>query len=177
MVYWVSEYIILVEIQLWSSKQSLYSDTDHSHLSLLVAALNTVYQWFELGLHLGLSYSALNTIEENRRGKVEMCRIDVLAKWLDDLEKNRNKQFLQSALQKLYSTTNWVSIQNTHTHTHTCMHALVHAHMHAWMHTHVMCCHVYHWWRKWCIYRYWAELDSHLMLSSAAVSSECLYMK
>ena len=70
-----------------------------------MTALNTVHQWFELGLHLGLSYSTLNMIEENRRGKVEMCRVDVLAKWLYDLEEKRSKQFLQSALLKLYSTT------------------------------------------------------------------------
>ena len=78
---------------------------DHSHLSLLVTALNTVHQWFELGVHLGLSYPVLNTIEENRRGKVEMCRIDVLGKWLNGPEEKCSKQFLQSALQKLYSTT------------------------------------------------------------------------
>ena len=70
-----------------------------------MTALNEVHQWFELGLHLGLSYSTLKTIGKNCNGEVEMCRIEVLAKWLNDLEEKRTKQFLQSALQKLYSTT------------------------------------------------------------------------
>ena len=63
---------------------------DKSHLSLLVAALSTVYQWFPLGIHLGLSYSDLKTIDQNQRGQVEMCRIDVLAMWLEGPEEKCN---------------------------------------------------------------------------------------
>ena len=82
---------------------SLHSLTiiDNSHLSLLVAALSTVYQWFPLGIHLDLSHSDLKTIDQNQRGQVEMCRIDMLAMWLKGAEKKCNKQFLQDALKQL----------------------------------------------------------------------------
>ena len=68
---------------------------------MLVTALSTVYQWFPLGLHLGLSNPTLKTIEENRRGQVESCRIDMLDMWLKGSEENRSKQFLQNALKQL----------------------------------------------------------------------------
>ena len=65
---------------------------------MLVTALSTVYQWFPLGIHLGLSHPALKTIDENQRGKVERCRIDMLDLWLKGPEDKRTKQFLQNAL-------------------------------------------------------------------------------
>ena len=68
---------------------------------MLVTALSTVYQWFPLGIQLGLRYSELKTIEENQRGQVERCRIDMLDKWLKGPEKKRNKLFLLNALQQL----------------------------------------------------------------------------
>ena len=74
---------------------------DDSHLSVLVTALSTVYQWFPLGIHLGLSHPTLKTIEENQRGQMERCRIDMLAMWLKGSEENRNKQVLQNALTQL----------------------------------------------------------------------------
>ena len=76
--------------------------TDDSHLSELVTALNVVHHWFELGVHLGLKHHVLCSIEEYRRGDISKCRMDMLAHWLTNgPESKRNKQFLQSALQKL----------------------------------------------------------------------------
>ena len=74
---------------------------DNSHLSVLVTALTTVYQWFPLGIHLGLSHPTLKTIEENNMRQVERCRIDMLDMWLKGSEENRSKQVLQSALKQL----------------------------------------------------------------------------
>ena len=68
---------------------------------MLVTALSTVYQWFPLGIHLGLSHPTLKTIEENQMRQVERCRIDMLAMWLKGSEENRNKQVLQNALTQL----------------------------------------------------------------------------
>ena len=65
---------------------------------MLVTALSTVYQWFSLGIRLGLSHPALKTIEENQRGQVERCRIDMLDLWLKGPKNKRTKQFLQNAL-------------------------------------------------------------------------------
>ena len=70
---------------------------------MLVTVLSTVYQWFPLGIHLGLSYSDLKVIEENRRGQILMCKIDMLAMWLKGPEEKRNKQLLQNALCQLSS--------------------------------------------------------------------------
>ena len=74
---------------------------DDSHLSVLVTALSTVYQWFPLGIHLGLSHPTLKTIEENQRGQVERCKIDMLDLWLKGPEDKRTKHFLQNTLQQL----------------------------------------------------------------------------
>ena len=87
--------------------------TDNSHLSVLVAALSTVYQWFPLGIHLGLSYSSLKTIEANQRGQVEMCKINMLAMWLNGPEEKRSKQFLQDALKQLAQSPQLLSLPNT----------------------------------------------------------------
>ena len=75
--------------------------TDDSHLSVLVTALSSVYQWFSLGIHLGLSYSTLKTIELNHGGQVERCRIEMLNVWLKGPEEKRSKHYLQVALRQL----------------------------------------------------------------------------
>ena len=60
-----------------------------------------------MGIRLGLSHSALKTIEENQRGQVERCRIDMLDLWLKGPEDKRTKQFLQNALCQLSSTSEY----------------------------------------------------------------------
>ena len=73
---------------------------DNSHLSVLVTALSTVYQWFPLGIHLGLNFSLLKIVEEDCKGVVESCKIEMLVYWLKSSE-NCNKQLLQNALKQL----------------------------------------------------------------------------
>ena len=68
---------------------------------MLVTALSTVYQWFPLGVRLGLSFPTLKTIEQNQLKEVEMCRIYMLDTWLKGPVETRNKQVLQSALRQL----------------------------------------------------------------------------
>ena len=41
-------------------------------------------KWFDLGLHLGLSYNDLKTIEHNYPRDAEQCLTECLAKWLTD---------------------------------------------------------------------------------------------
>ena len=77
---------------------------------MLVTALSSVYQWFPLGIHLGLNYSDLKIIEANEMRQVEMCKINMLAMWLKGPEENRNKQFLQNALQQLSNMHKLVSV-------------------------------------------------------------------
>ena len=45
----------------------IHYSVDDSHLAVLVTGLSTVYQWFTVGIHLGLSFSALKTIAENHK--------------------------------------------------------------------------------------------------------------
>ena len=68
---------------------------------MLVTALSTMYQWFPLGIHLGLSYSELKVIEGNQRGQIQLCKIDMLALWLKGPRGKRSKQFLLGALKQL----------------------------------------------------------------------------
>ena len=68
---------------------------------MLVTALSTVYQWFPLGIRLGMSFPTLKTIEQSQLKEVEMCRINMLDTWLKGPVETRNKQILQSALQQL----------------------------------------------------------------------------
>ena len=77
---------------------------------MLLTALSTVYQWFLLGIHLGVSYSKLKVIEGNQRGQIEMCKMDMLAMWLQGPEEKRNKQFLKKALQQLGNMLTLVSV-------------------------------------------------------------------
>ena len=79
---------------------------------MLVTALSTVYQWFPLGIHLGLSYSRLKVIETSEMRQVEMCKINMLAVWLNGPEKQRTKKFLQDALNQLNQSPQLLSSQS-----------------------------------------------------------------
>ena len=81
---------------------SLLYCIDKSHLSVLLTALNTVYQWFPLGIHLGLTYSTLRMIENDEMQCVEKCKISMLLEWLGcPDESKRTKQLLQNALKQI----------------------------------------------------------------------------
>ena len=45
--------------------------------------LKTVNNWQSLGLQLGLLYPTLEKIETDNRGKVEQCKIAMIAAWLN----------------------------------------------------------------------------------------------
>ena len=82
---------------------------------MLVTALSTVYQWFLLGIHLGLSYPDLKVIDGNQRGQIQMCKIDMLAMWLKGPEEKRNKEFLKIALHQLSNMHKLVSVLENRT--------------------------------------------------------------
>ena len=48
--------------------------------------LNKVHEWFRFGLNLGVSASKLLEIQENKRGMVDKCRLQVLIEW-ENMEK------------------------------------------------------------------------------------------
>ena len=65
-----------------------------------MVALNPIVKWFDLGLHLGLSHATLETIEIERRERVEECKREMLVAWLQSAT-NTTKQELMSALSKI----------------------------------------------------------------------------
>ena len=45
-------------------------------------ALDSVVDWYSLGVKLGLEDSELSTIEQNYRGDNERCKLEMLSHWL-----------------------------------------------------------------------------------------------
>ena len=58
---------------------------------------DTVCQWRELGVQLGLNYFTLREIEKDRR-EVKECMIDMLAAWLKGQGAECTKHNLKKAL-------------------------------------------------------------------------------
>ena len=74
----------------------------NTHLAdLMVALKDVVCQWEELGDQLGLSYSTLEEIEQDNRGKGRKCMREMLAAWLQGQGGEYSKQALKTALQKI----------------------------------------------------------------------------
>ena len=83
------------------SSSSSSSSTDLSHLPLLLTALKQVYQWFNLGLQLGVPYHTLKIIEREQRERVEDSKREMLVAWLQGQGGVTSKQFLLTALRKI----------------------------------------------------------------------------
>ena len=79
-----------------------YHSIDSSHLPVLVTALSRVHRhWFPLGMFLGLSDSTLIEIHRrNQKENDETHGSKMLAMWLQGPKRKRNKQFLQTCLQR-----------------------------------------------------------------------------
>ena len=45
--------------------------------------INSINDWKDLGLQLGLEGYQLDEIDDNNRGKVKNCRWKMISKWLD----------------------------------------------------------------------------------------------
>ena len=56
--------------------------TGITDLANVKVALKDLNNWQSLGLELGLTYSTLNRIEEEQRGLIVKCKIEMLAAWL-----------------------------------------------------------------------------------------------
>ena len=57
----------------------------------------------ELGLKLGIQYPTLKKIEEERRGRIEACKMEMLAAWLqgDDNAKEQTWSTLVDTLRSM----------------------------------------------------------------------------
>ena len=90
----------------YSSDRMLYfllllSSTDLSHLPVLQNVLKQVYQWFNLGLQLGVPYHTLKTIEREQRERVEDSKREMLVAWLKGQGGESSRQFLETALKNI----------------------------------------------------------------------------
>ena len=72
---------------------------DERHASLLIAALDEVVEWKILGIHLGISYAHLTTIERNSHFQIQTSRKDLIVDWLKSGTATR--QNLITALRKM----------------------------------------------------------------------------
>ena len=75
------------------------------HLSDVLNELDDFNDWMELGLSLGLHKPTLDEINENQKGIVGRCKMEMLAKWLekaDSVERKRGPTWRQliSAVEK-----------------------------------------------------------------------------
>ena len=77
------------------------SSTELVHLAVLLTALKQVYQWFNLGLQLGVPYHTLKSIEREERERVEDSKREMLAAWLNGQGGEPRKQFLVTALRNI----------------------------------------------------------------------------
>ena len=82
-----------------SSFSSSYFSIDTSHLPVLLTALWQVYQWFDLGLQLGVPYHSLKKIEKEQGGAVEDSKREMLVAWLKG--QGASKQALMTALRNM----------------------------------------------------------------------------
>ena len=83
-----------------SSSSSLF--TDFSHLPVLLIALRQVYQWFGLGLQLGVPYYILKVIEREQRERVEDSKREMLVAWLKGQGGEPTKDYLVTALRSIW---------------------------------------------------------------------------
>ena len=56
---------------------------DTSHLGVIKRHLRGLTDWLELGLDLGIEYSLLDNIDEDKGGDVEKCKTAMLHSWLE----------------------------------------------------------------------------------------------
>ena len=93
----MGDYVFILS---FSSSSSSSSPIDTSHLPVLLTALWQVYQWFDLGLQLGVPYHSLKEIEKEQRGGVRDSKREMLVAWLQGQGGEPSKQFLVTALRR-----------------------------------------------------------------------------
>ena len=68
-----------------------------------MTALQPVYDWFNLGVYLGVPYATLKKIEREQEKRVEDCKREMLVAWLKSSEV-LTKDHLMDALQNITHT-------------------------------------------------------------------------
>ena len=60
----------------------LLSQSDTSHLRIIKRNLQGITDWQGLGLELKMEYSLLDTIDRDKAGDTEKCKVAMLHAWL-----------------------------------------------------------------------------------------------
>ena len=76
---------------------------DISDLDDVLESVKDVVDWMDLGLKLGILYPTMRKIEEEQRGRVERCKREMMAAWLqgEDNAKEQTWSTLMDALKRM----------------------------------------------------------------------------
>ena len=79
--------------------------SDTSDLDDVVESVKGLNDWRRLGDKLGIDYNTLEKIDEEQRGRIERCKREMLAAWLqgEDNAKERTWSTLVDAVDKIDS--------------------------------------------------------------------------
>ena len=65
--------------------------SDSSSLPDLLSSLRQLVDWKSLGLELGLFHSTLQVIEDEQRGRVRRCIMEMVSEWLKQRDNVRKR--------------------------------------------------------------------------------------
>ena len=88
---------------------------DISDLDDVLESVDEVVDWMKLGLKLGVLYPTMRKIEEEQRGRVERCKREMMAAWLQGEDNAREQTWstLADAVDKIDSALSQ-KIRQTH---------------------------------------------------------------
>ena len=83
----------------------MYFLSDTSDLDDVVESVKKLNDWKSLGDKLGIDYNTLEKIDEEQRGRIERCKREMLAAWLqgEDNAKEQTWSTLVDAVGKIDS--------------------------------------------------------------------------
>ena len=76
---------------------------DISDLDCVLDTVKEIIDWKDLGLKLGLYYHTLEIIDEEQRGRIQRCKREMLAAWLqgEDDAKEQTWSTLVNTVEKI----------------------------------------------------------------------------
>ena len=104
--------LVLYLFPIDSGSDNLYSSyyTGDVDLPYLMTALQPVYDWFNLGVYLGVPHATLMKIKIEQREVVEDCKREMLVAWLRSSEVTT-----KSHLKALWNITHTQTVSDTST--------------------------------------------------------------
>ena len=88
---------------------------DISHLNAVLESVKHIVDWKELGLKLGLHYHTMEKIDDEQRGRIERCKKEMLAAWLQG-EDDAKKQTWSTLVDAVHRIDSALAERIRHTH-------------------------------------------------------------